>query len=87
LTRFNGSATLDVSFTDLSTQQPTSWSWDFGDGGSSSDQNPAHEYIASGIFTVSLTVTNASGSHTRVLPNLISVTGDSTIFLDGFEEP
>ncbi len=83
----SGSATLDVSFTDLSTQQPTSWSWDFGDGGSSSDQHPAHEYIASGIFTVSLTVTNASGSHTRVLPNLISVTGDSTIFLDGFEEP
>ena len=83
----SGSAPLDVSFTDLSTQQPTSWSWDFGDGGSSSDQHPAHTYIASGVYTVSLTVTNASGSHSRVLPNLITVTGLGTIFMDGFEEP
>jgi len=58
-----------------------------GDGGSSEDQHPAHQYIAPGTYTVSLTATNPSGSHTRVQPNLISVTGGlSTIFVDGFEE-
>jgi monoamine oxidase len=69
----SGSATLDVSFTDLSTQVPTTWMWNFGDTGTSSLQNPQHQYTSDGVYTVSLTATNASGSHTRVFPNLISV--------------
>jgi lysine-specific histone demethylase 1B len=69
----SGSATLDVSFTDLSTQAPTSWSWNFGDTGTSILQNPNHQYTADGVYTVSLTATNANGSHARVFPNLISV--------------
>lgn len=69
-----GVAPLDVSFTDLSTQLPTDWSWEFGDGSSSPDQHPIHQYTTPGDYTVSLTVTNPNGSHTRVLPKLISVT-------------
>jgi monoamine oxidase len=68
-----GPAPLDVSFSDLSNQLPTGWSWDFGDGGSSSVQHPDHQYTTAGSYTVSLTATNPNGSHTRVLPNLITV--------------
>jgi formylglycine-generating enzyme required for sulfatase activity len=52
-----------VQFTDASTGNPVSWSWSFGDGGSSALQNPSHAYTAAGTFTVNLTVSNASGSN------------------------
>jgi monoamine oxidase len=68
-----GAPPLDVSFTDLSSQLPTGWSWHFGDSGTSGDQHPSHQYVTPGVYTVSLTATNANGSHTRVLPNLIAV--------------
>jgi monoamine oxidase len=68
-----GAPPLDVSFTDLSNQLPTGWSWDFGDTGTSGDQHPSHQYTTPGVYTVSLTATNPNGSHTRVMPNLISV--------------
>jgi len=42
----------------------TSWLWDFGDGGTSDEQNPTYIYDESGTYTVSLTVTNAAGSNT-----------------------
>ena len=41
--------------------QVVGWSWDFGDGGSSNVQNPSHVYTADGVYTVTLTVTDASG--------------------------
>lgn len=44
-----------VSFTDLSTNA-TSWFWDFGDGNTSTVQNPTHTYGTNGPFTVTLTV-------------------------------
>ncbi len=69
----SGPAPLDVVFTDASSQTPTSWNWDFGDTGSSADQNPTHQYTVLGTYTVSLTATNLDGSHTRVQPNLIVV--------------
>jgi hypothetical protein len=68
-----GDPPLDVSFTDLSTQLPTGWSWDFGDSGTSGDKHPTHQYTTPGVYTVSLTATNSIGSRTRVLPNLIHV--------------
>lgn len=52
-----------VNFLDKSTGSPTSWSWNFGDGTSASQQNPIHTYAASGNYTVTLTVSNASGSN------------------------
>ena len=51
----------DVYFTDLSSGEPTSWSWDFGDGATSTDQNPSHSYSAAGSYDVSLTVSNDCG--------------------------
>lgn len=53
---------LDVNFTDVSTGGPQSWLWDFGDGNTSTQQNPAHTYAVPGIYTVCLTVTDACGS-------------------------
>ena len=51
-----------MNFTDLSTNAPTTWSWNFGDGGTSTAQNPSHTYTTAGTYTVTLTATNAFGS-------------------------
>jgi len=68
-----GETPLTVSFTDLSTGGPTSWSWDFGDGvGTSTAQNPSYTYTASGVHTVALTVTNAYGSDTNTKTDYIT---------------
>jgi monoamine oxidase len=69
----SGSAPLEVDFTDLSSQTPTGWSWNFGDTGTSAGQHPTHQYATPGTYTVSLDASNASGSHIRVYPNLIVV--------------
>lgn len=53
-----------VQFTDQSTGAPTSWRWNFGDGTTSTAQNPAHPYAATGTYQVTLTATNAVGSST-----------------------
>jgi PKD repeat protein len=84
----SGNAPLTLGFTDLSTNTPTSWSWNFGDSGTSTAQNPSHDYTSAGDYTVSLTATNAGGSDTETKTNYISVTSGgapTTIFSDGFE--
>jgi PKD repeat protein len=57
-----GVAPLTVSFTDTSTGEITGWSWTFGDGSTSTEQSPTHEYTAAGDYTVQLTVTGPGGS-------------------------
>lgn len=52
----------DVQFYDRSSGSPTSWTWSFGDGGTSNAKNPSHRYGSAGTFTVRLTVSNASSS-------------------------
>jgi PKD repeat protein len=52
---------LTVLFADLSTGEPTSWIWDFGDGGASTDRNPSHTYAKPGTYTVRLTIANEFG--------------------------
>lgn len=52
-----------ISFTDNSTENPTSWSWNFGDGNTSTIQNPTHTYTTPGTYTVELTATNFKGSN------------------------
>ena len=69
-----GVAPLTVQFTDSSTGSPTSWSWDFGDSTSSGAQSPSHTYTSPGVYTVSLTATNGSGSDPEVKTNYITVT-------------
>lgn len=68
----NGDLPLAVTFTDSSTNLPTSWLWNFGDGQTSTLQNPVHTYTLAGIYTVSLTVTNATGSNQKTIPNYIT---------------
>lgn len=65
---------MTVQFADLSTDAPTSWSWDFGDGNVSSLQNPAHTYVSVGNYTVNLTVANTAGSSTMTKTDYIWVT-------------
>lgn len=68
-----GSPPLNVNFTDQSTGQVDTWSWDFGDGGSSTQQNPIYQYTSVGNYTVSLTVSGPGGDNTETKVNYISV--------------
>ncbi|MEE9543126.1 MAG: PKD domain-containing protein [Thermodesulfobacteriota bacterium] len=58
----NGGLVLTVNFTDDSLTQDTivAWDWDFGDGGTSTLQNPTHNYLFDGTYDVTLTVTELS---------------------------
>ena len=64
---------LTLQFTDISTNDPTSWAWDFGEGNTSSDQNPVHIYTSYGIYNVSLTATNAAGEDTMIKNEYIQI--------------
>jgi PKD repeat protein len=52
----------NVSFTDSSLNIPQSWLWSFGDGTTSTLQNPTHTFTSSGVYNVQLVVTNTLGS-------------------------
>jgi PKD repeat protein len=69
----SGFAPLVVTFTDTSSGVPTSWSWDFGDGSTSTVQNPTHTYATAGTYTVSLRAANAAGSSTVTKAGYVSV--------------
>ena len=60
-------------FGDRSTNSPTAWSWNFGDGNTSTVQNPTHLYNAVGTYTVALTAYNASGNNTCTMTNLVTI--------------
>ncbi len=72
-TPLSGTAPLNVGFTDQSSGSPTSWSWDFGDGGTATTANPSHTYSTAGTYDVSLTATNTSGSNTVVKTGYVTV--------------
>ncbi|MDX1994988.1 MAG: PKD domain-containing protein [bacterium] len=57
-----GTAPLTVQFTDTSTGEVTGWLWDFGDGTTSTEQNPVHTYEAAGTYTATLTVSGSGGT-------------------------
>lgn len=73
-----GTAPLTVQFTDTSANSPTTWSWKFGDGGKSTDQNPAHTYTGTGSYTVTLTAKNSAGSNTTKVTGYINITSATT---------
>ena len=56
-----GKLPLKVTFKDRSLRRPASWLWDFGDGTTSTEQNPIHTYTRAGAFMVNLTVKNNGG--------------------------
>ena len=69
----SGYVPLTVQFTDLSSGQINTWSWDFGDGETSTEQNPEHTYNNTGTYTVSLTVSGDAGSDTYTINDYIEV--------------
>lgn len=78
-----GDNPLDVTFTDDSTNTPTSWAWDFGDGSVATTQNPMHTYASVGFFTVTLRATNADGSSSIQKKGLIHVGEKPTAAFSG----
>ena len=74
----SGTAPLQVSFTSTGSADPdgtiASYSWDFGDGNTSTDQNPVHTYTTSGDFDVELVATGPGGFDTMTAVAYVSVT-------------
>ena len=75
---------LSLSFTDQSTTASsiTAWSWDFGDGNSSTLQNPSHSFAASGTYNVCLTVTDNCNSSTSCQSLTVTCTGPTAQFTE-----
>jgi len=69
-----GNAPLNVSFMDRSAGSPEAWSWDFGDGATSQEQNPMHTYVSVGTYTVTLTAKNADQTDTATQQDTVIVT-------------
>jgi PKD repeat protein len=68
-----------ITFTDFSSNIPTTWAWTFGDGTTSSQQNPLHTYTTTGTFTVQLTVMNSAGTNST--SQTITVNANPTVTL------
>ncbi len=62
-----------IQFTDLSTGGANAWLWNFGDGSTSTEQNPEHTYISNNTYTVTLKATNSFGNNTATKNNYIVV--------------
>ena len=69
-----------VQFTDTSSGSPTVWSWDFGDGTVSNEQNPSHAYAVPGNYTVRLVVSSPSGQANTSL--VLTATPDTVLRLN-----
>jgi len=78
-----GCSPVIINFQDLSTGNPTSWSWNFGNGNTSVLQNPTASYFTPGAYTISLTVTNANGSNTLTRTQYINVYEPPTVDFSG----
>lgn len=82
-----GQPGMPITFTDLSSGNPVSWQWNFGDGNGSTIQNPTHIYTTQGFMNVSLLVISANGCEDIVsieylvlsdiiIPNVFTPNGD-----------
>lgn len=81
-----------VTFSDLSSGSPTSWSWSFNPatvtfvgGTNANSQNPQVQFNTAGLYTVTLSVSNAYGSDAEVKSNYINVMHTIPPYVDGFE--
>jgi PKD repeat protein len=82
-----GPSPLAVTFTDLSSGSPTSWLWDFGDGGSSVEQSPTHLYAIPGVYAVALTISDGVGSDTETKDGCVTVLTPSPLVADFSASP
>jgi Zn-dependent metalloprotease len=73
----NWSCTGDIQFEDLSNNNPNSWYWDFGDGNSSTAQNPVHHYNSNGLYNVALTASNSFGAGSVTKTQLVEINFDN----------
>lgn len=78
-TPVEGPAPLMVQFYDYSDGYPETWAWNFGDGTTSTEQNPVHTYAAAGVYDVALTITNPVGTDTAEEAGYITVTNPMTV--------
>jgi len=75
-----GYAPLTIQFTANTSLAASSWNWSFGDGGTSTDENPAHQYLVPGTYGVSLTIQSVYGPVTNLKNNYIALNGDTVAF-------
>ena len=77
---------IPVNFTDTSIGGlPTLiYSWDFGDGESSNEQNPSHNYTAPGDYNVSLTITDKDGDHSTFSMNITINEEEKSLDISGY---
>ncbi|HXS36478.1 MAG TPA: PKD domain-containing protein, partial [Flavipsychrobacter sp.] len=75
----SGCSPIVVNFTDSSTGSPTSWSWDLGNGATSTLQNPSTTYLTAGTYTVKLTVKSGASSSTLTKTSYITVLASPTV--------
>ena len=81
----NQSATgKTVAFTGVGTDVET-WLWDFGDGETSTEQNPVHTYASSGYYTITVTVTNETGTASAELELGVDL-GDFVLLTGGIND-
>jgi len=78
----NGESPFTVNFSDLSEGSPDTWEWDFENDGTidSYDQNPQHQYTETGNYSVSLLVSNASGTDAEIKESYIAVAAPNITF-------
>jgi subtilisin family serine protease len=78
-----GHVPMTVDFTDLSPGPPTAWNWKFGDGGSSTEQNPQYTFNIPGVYDVTLDATHAGGEGRKRHQNAVLVHADTGFYANG----
>jgi gliding motility-associated-like protein len=73
---------LTVNFTNTSTGSPTTYSWNFGDGATSNQNNPSHTYSVAGVYTVTLTISSGATSDTEIKNAFITVYANPVASMD-----
>jgi gliding motility-associated-like protein len=84
----NGCDSSIIQFTDISIATNStivSWNWYFGDGNSSSSQNPLHNYTGGGTFQAYLVVTNSANQTDTFYQSVISI--ENPINIQGIANP
>jgi len=76
-------APLTIHFIDQTSPTPTGWLWDFGDGQTSTAQNPVHTYTSTGAFTVTLTATGAGNCPNSIVKNNFITIQSPTVSIAG----